>query len=221
MLPRCWVYEELELLSTYGSFKYSAYIVAYIKIYRRCSNVSRSNQCEKVVVEEITGKFNDSQSAVVVEYRGLSVAEVTELRKSLREEDVEFKVYKNKLVQRATESAGYAEINDKLVGPNAIAFGHSDAVAPARILANFAKDHEALVIKAGIVEGKVLEVEEINEIAKLPGREGMYSMLLGMLQAPVSKFARVVKAVADAREENGGEAPVEAPAEEKVEEVAE
>ena len=176
---------------------------------------------KKVVVEEIAGKFNDSQSAVVVEYRGLSVAEVTELRKSLREEDVEFKVYKNKLVQRATESAGYAEINDKLVGPNAIAFGHSDAVAPARILANFAKDHEALVIKAGIVEGKVLEVEEINEIAKLPGREGMYSMLLGMLQAPVSKFARVVKAVADAREENGGEAPVEAPAEEKVEEAAE
>ena len=165
---------------------------------------------KKVVVEEITGKFNDSQSAVVVEYRGLSVAEVTELRKALREEDVEFKVYKNKLVQRATESAGYAEINDKLVGPNAIAFGHSDAVAPARVLANFAKDHEALVIKA-----------EINEIAKLPGREGMYSMLLGMLQAPVSKFARVVKAVADAREENGGEAPVEAPAEEKVEEAAE
>ena len=160
---------------------------------------------KKVVVEEITGKFNDSQSAVVVEYRGLSVAEVTELRKSLREEDVEFKVYKNKLVQRATESAGYAEINDKLVGPNAIAFGHSDAVAPARVLANFAKDHEALVIKAGIVEGKVLEVEEINEIAKLPGREGMYSMLLGMLQAPVSKFARVVKAVAEAKE-NGSEA---------------
>lgn len=221
MLPRCWVYEELELLSTYGSFKYSAYIVAYIKIYRRCSNVSRSNQCEKSRCWRITGKFNDSQSAVVVEYRGLSVAEVTELRKALREEDVEFKVYKNKLVQRATESAGYAEINDKLVGPNAIAFGHSDAVAPARILANFAKDHEALVIKAGIVEGKVLEVEEINEIAKLPGREGMYSMLLGMLQAPVSKFARVVKAVADAREENGGEAPVEAPAEEKVEEAAE
>ena len=155
---------------------------------------------KKVVVEEITGKFNDSQSAVVVEYRGLSVAEVTELRKALREEDVEFKVYKNKLVQRATESAGYAEINDKLVGPNAIAFGHSDAVAPARILANFAKDHEALVIKAGVVEGKVLDVEEIKEISKLPNREGMYSMLLGMLQAPVSKFARVVKAVAEAKE---------------------
>ena len=172
-------------------------------------------------VNALAEKMEAASSVVLVEYRGLTVAEVTELRRALREEDVEFKVYKNKLVQRATESAGYAEINDKLVGPNAIAFGHSDAVAPARVLANFAKDHEALVIKAGIVEGKVLEVEEINEIAKLPGREGMYSMLLGMLQAPVSKFARVVKAVADAREENGGEAPVEAPAEEKVEEAAE
>ena len=183
---------------------------------------------KKVVVEEITGKFNDSQSAVVVEYRGLSVAEVTELRKALREEDVEFKVYKNKLVQRATESAGYAEINDKLVGPNAIAFGHSDAVAPARVLANFAKDHEALVIKAAVVEGKILDVDEVKEISKLPNREGMYSMLLSMLQAPVSKFARVVKAVAEAKE-NGSTAeateeaaPVEAAAsEETKEETAE
>ena len=178
-------------------------------------------EAKQQVVSEIAESFKAAQSSIVVEYRGLTVADMTELRKALRAENVGFKVYKNKLVQRATESAGYAEINDKLVGPNAIAFGHSDAVAPARILANFAKDHEALVIKAGIVEGKVLEVEEINEIAKLPGREGMYSMLLGMLQAPVSKFARVVKAVADAREENGGEAPVEAPAEEKVEEAAE
>ena len=155
---------------------------------------------KKVVVEEIAAKLKGAQSAVVVEYRGLSVAEVTELRRNLRAEDVDFKVYKNKLVQRATEEAGLAEINDQLVGPNAIAFGNSDAVAPARILAKFAKDHEALVIKTGVVEGKVLSVDEINEIAKLPGREGMYSMLLGMLQAPVSKFARVVKAVADAKE---------------------
>lgn len=181
------------------------------------------------VVSEIAGKFQNAQSAVVVEYRGLSVAEVTQLRRNLRDEDVEFKVYKNKLVQRATETAGYEALNDQLVGPNAIAFGHSDAVAPARILAKFAKDHEALVIKAGVVEGKVLSLDEINEIAKLPGREGMYSMLLGMLQAPVSKFARVVKAVADARGEDGS-APVEEAApvaseepatEEKVEEVKE
>ncbi len=157
-------------------------------------------KAKSALVEEIATKLKDAQSAVIVEYRGLSVAEVTELRRNLRDEDVEFKVYKNTLVRRATESTGYEELNAQLTGPNAIAFGHSDAVAPARVLAKFAKDHEALVIKAGVVEGKVLDVEEIKEISKLPNREGMYSMLLGMLQAPVSKFARVVKAVAEAKE---------------------
>ena len=103
------------------------------------------------------------------------------------------------MVQRATESLGYGEINSQLVGPNAIAFGTNDAVAPARILADFAKKNDLLVIKAGIVEGKVLGQDEMKEIAKLPNREGMYSMLLGCLQAPISKFARVVKAVSDAR----------------------
>lgn len=184
---------------------------------------------KSLIVDEIAGKFENAQSAVVVEYRGLSVAEVTQLRRDLRAEDVEFKVYKNKLVQRATEKAGYETLNEQLTGPNAIAFGNSDAVAPARVLAKFAKDHEALVLKAGIVEGKVLSTDELKEIATLPGREGMYSMLLGMLQAPVSKFARVVKAVADARPEDGSAAPVEeapkeeaAPTEEvKAEETAE
>ncbi len=156
-------------------------------------------EAKKVVVSEIAEKFQNAQSAVVVEYRGLSVAEVTELRRALRAENVEFKVYKNKMVQRATESLGYGEINSQLVGPNAIAFGTNDAVAPARILADFAKKNDLLVIKAGIVEGKVLGQDEMKEIAKLPNREGMYSMLLGCLQAPISKFARVVKAVSDAR----------------------
>ena len=169
-------------------------------------------------VTEISDKFKAAQSAVVVEYRGLSVSEVTELRRALRAEDVDFKVYKNKLVQRATEAAGYEALNDQLVGPNAIAFGNGDAVAPARVLAKFAKDHQALVIKAGIVEGKLLSLEEVNELAKLPGRDGMYSMLLACLQAPVSKFARVVKAVADARPEDGS-AVEAAPATEVVEEA--
>ena len=156
-------------------------------------------EAKKVVVSEIADKFQNAQSAVVVEYRGLSVAEVTEVRRALRAENVEFKVYKNKMVQRATESLGYGEINSQLVGPNAIAFGTNDAVAPARILADFAKKNDLLVIKAGIVEGKVLGQDEMKEIAKLPNREGMYSMFLGCLQAPISKFARVVKAVSDAR----------------------
>ncbi len=160
---------------------------------------------KKAVVVEVGEKIKNSQSTVVVEYRGLSVAEVTELRNQLREENVELKVYKNKLVQRATVEQGFEALNESLVGPNALAFGHEDAVAPARILAKFAKKHDALVIKAGIVEGKVLPQEEILEVSKLPGREGMYSMLLCCLKEPVSKVARAIKAVADAREE--GAAP--------------
>lgn len=160
------------------------------------------------------------------------MAEVTELRRNLRAEDVEFKVYKNSLVRRATEATDYEGLNAQLTGPNAIAFGNSDAVAPARVLAKFAKDHEALVIKAAVVEGKLLNVEEVKEISSLPNREGMYSMLLGMLQAPVSKFARVVKAVAEAKEsgstaeaapveEAANETPVVEATEETKEETAE
>ena len=178
-------------------------------------------ELKQPIVDEIKASLEGAQGVVVVDYRGLTVEQDTQLRKQLREAGVVYKVYKNTLVKRAIAGTEFEPMAEVLEGPNAIAICKEDATAPARVLANFAKDHEALVIKAGIVEGKVLEVEEINEIAKLPGREGMYSMLLGMLQAPVSKFARVVKAVADAREENGGEAPVEAPAEEKVEEAAE
>ncbi len=178
-------------------------------------------ELKQPIVDEIKASLEGAQGVVVVDYRGLTVEQDTQLRKQLREAGVVYKVYKNTLVKRAIAGTEFEPMAEVLEGPNAIAICKEDATAPARVLANFAKDHEALVIKAGIVEGKVLEVEEVNEIAKLPGREGMYSMLLGMLQAPVSKFARVVKAVADAREENGGEAPVEAPAEEKVEEAAE
>lgn len=162
-------------------------------------------EAKEQVVAEIAQQLKAAQSSVVVEYRGLSVAEMTELRRSLRAENVTFKVYKNKLVQRAAEQEGMSEYKDYLTGPNAIAFGQEDAIAPARVLADFAKKHEALVIKAGYVEGKFLPQEEVMTLAKLPNRSGMYSMLLGCLQAPVSKFARVIKAVADAKE---GSAPV-------------
>ena len=171
-------------------------------------------KAKSALVEEIAAKLKGAQSAVVVEYRGLSVAEMTELRNNLRAEDVELKVYKNSLVQRATVATEYEGLNAELTGPNAIALGNSDAVAPARVIAKFAKDHEALVIKAAVVEGKLLTVDEVKEISKLPNREGMYSMLLGMLQAPVSKFARVVKAVAEAKPEDGSAAEEAAPVEE-------
>lgn len=155
---------------------------------------------KKAIVAEIADKMKEAQSTVVVEYRGLTVAEVTQLRRDLRAEGIEFKVYKNSLAQRAAEDVGAADLVKDLVGPNAIAFG-GDAVAPARILAKFAKEHEALVLKSGIVEGKVVPVDTIKQLAKLPNREGMLSMLLGCLQSPVRKFACAVKAVKDQKEE--------------------
>ncbi len=162
-------------------------------------------EAKQQVVAEIAEQLKSSQSTVVVEYRGLTVAEMTELRRALRAENVGFKIYKNTLVQRAAEQEGMNELVEHLEGPNAVAFGHDDAVAPARILAGFAKEHEALVIKAGYVEGKYLPQEEIMAVAKLPNREGMYSMLLACMKEPVAKVARVIQAVADAKD--GGAAP--------------
>ena len=158
---------------------------------------------KQALVTEISDKMKNSESTVVCEYRGLSVAEVTELRNNLREENVELKVYKNTMVERACEDCGFAELKDVLVGPNAFAFS-TDATAPARVLAKFAKKHKALVLKSGIVEGKVVDEATIKELSLLPNRDGMLSMLLSCLQSPVSSFARVVKAVADAK---GTDAP--------------
>ena len=154
---------------------------------------------KKAVVEEITEKLQNSASTVVVEYRGLTVAEVTELRRQLRAESIDFKVYKNSMVSRAADAANLGELNETLVGPNAFAFG-TDAVAPARILAKFAKTHNALVIKSGVIEGKVFDAEAVNKFATLPNKEGLISMFLGCLQSPVIKFACAVKAVAEAKE---------------------
>ena len=164
---------------------------------------------KQALVTEISDKIKNSDSTVVCEYRGLSVAEVTELRRTLREENVELKVYKNTMFERACDDCGFGDLKDVLVGPNAFAFS-SDATAPARVLAKFAKKHKALVLKSGIVEGKVVDEKTITELSLLPNREGMLSMLLSCLQSPVSSFARVVKAVADAKESG---APAEAKAE--------
>ena len=153
---------------------------------------------KQALVSEISEKMKNSESTVVCEYRGLSVAEVTELRRNLRAEDVEFKVYKNTMVERACDETGFEDLKDILVGPNAFAFS-KDATAPARVLAKFAKKHEALVLKKGIVEGKVVDEATIKELLTLPNREGMLSMLLSCLQSPISSFARAIQAVADAK----------------------
>ena len=158
---------------------------------------------KKQVVDEIAEKLQASNSIVVVDYRGLNVAEVTELRKQLREAGIEFKVYKNTLTRRAAEAAGLEGINEFLTGPNAIAFSNEDVVAPAKIINEFAKKNEALEIKAGIIEGTLASVEDVKALAELPSREGLLSMLLSVLQAPVRNFALATKAVAEQKEEQG------------------
>ena len=151
------------------------------------------------IVTEISSKIKDSDSTIIVEYRGLSVKEVTELRRNLRAEDVELKVYKNTMSLRAFDDCGFGGLKDSLTGPNAIVFS-KDATAGARVLAKFAKKHKALVLKSGIVEGKEVGLDTIQELASLPNKDGMLSMLLSCLQSPVRSFACVVKAVADAKE---------------------
>ena len=165
--------------------------------------MSKAIETKKVQVEEIAEKFKAAASVVVVDYRGLTVGQATELRKQLREAGVEFKVYKNTLSRRAAEAAGLEGINEFLTGPNAIAFSNEDVVAPAKIINDFAKKNEALEIKAGIIEGNVSTVEDVKALAELPSREGLLSMLLSVLQAPVRNFALATKAVAEQKEEQG------------------
>jgi large subunit ribosomal protein L10 len=160
-------------------------------------------EAKKQVVSEVAAKLRESKSTIVVDYRGLNVAEVTELRKQLREAGVEFKVYKNTLTRRAAEEAGLADLNESLTGPNAIAFSTEDVIAPAKVINDFAKKHEALEIKAGVIEGNVATVEEVKALAELPSREGLLSMLLSVLQAPIRNLALATKAVAEQKEEQG------------------
>ena len=173
-------------------------------------------ESKKNVVAEIKDRFQNAGSSVVAEYRGLTVAEVTELRRLLGAEHVEMKVYKNTLASKAADDAGFSDLKEILTGPNAIAFGE-DETAASRVMAQFAKKHKALVLKGGIVDGRVVDAAAVNELAKLPNREGMLSMLLSVLQAPVAGFARAVNALAEQR---GGGAPAEAPKEEAAEAAA-
>jgi len=157
-------------------------------------------QEKQEAVAAVAAKLTESSSTIVADYRGLNVAQVTELRKQLREAGVEFQVLKNSIVRRATEGTDLEGLSSILTGPTAVAFSKDDAVAPAKILNSFAKTNDALKLKGGVVEGKVVSVEEVKALAELPSREGLLSMLLSVLQAPVRNFALAVKAVGEKQE---------------------
>lgn len=158
---------------------------------------------KKEQVAEITDKLQRSASAIVVDYRGLKVEEVTELRKQCREKGLEYKVYKNTLTRLAAENAGMKELIGELVGPNAIVFSYDDPVAAAKVASEFAKTHKSLELKAGVVEGVLYKDAQLEEFASIPSREVLIAKLLGSFKAPVSNFAYLIKAIADKREAEG------------------
>ena len=176
---------------------------------------------EKVaVVEEIRTKLDDSDAAVLTEYRGLTVHELAELRASLRPSGTQYKVFKNTLARRAIEGRGLDEITDLFEGPVAIAFVHGDAAAAAKVLREFGRNHEALVLKGGLLGERVITSGEIAALAELPSREVLLTQIAGLFQQPLTRaaglfqafprnFAYGVQALIDQRIAGGEAAPVE------------
>lgn len=168
-------------------------------------------ELKQPVVQEISERIQGAQSVVLVDHRGLTVEQDTQLRRALREAGVTYKVYKNTMMNFAFKGTELEGLSRYLEGPSAMAVSTTDATAPARILANFAKTADKLEIKGGVVEGNAYDAAGIMEIAKIPGREALISRLLGSMQSPITNMARVLNQIA----EKGGAANCEAaPAEE-------
>ena len=177
-------------------------------------------ELKKPIVEEISASIKDAQSVVLVDYRGLTVEQDTELRKQLREAGITYKVYKNTMMNFAFKGTDFEGLTSYLEGPSAVAISTEDATAPARILCKFAKTADKLEVKGGVVEGVVYDAAGIQDISRIPSREELLSKLLGSIQSPITNFARVMNQLA----EKGGafeceaapaEAAEEAPAAEK------
>ena len=174
-------------------------------------------ELKQPVVAEISEVIKDAQSVVLVDYRGLTVEQDTELRRQLRAAGVSYKVYKNTMMNFAFKGTDFEQLAPYLNGPSAMAFSNEDATAPARILAEFAKKADKLEIKAGVVEGTVYDAKGMATIASIPSREVLISRLLGSMQSPITNFARVMNQLA----EKGGAAACEAPVKEEAPAVEE
>ena len=165
-------------------------------------------ELKKPVIEEISASIKDAQSVVLVDYRGLTVEQDTELRRQLREAGISYKVYKNTMMNFAFKGTDCEVLLPYLEGPSALAISTEDATAPARVLCKFAKTADKLEVKGGIVEGIAYDAEGIINISKIPSREELLSKLLGSIQSPIANFARVMDQLA----EKGGASACEAPA---------
>ena len=187
-------------------------------------------ELKKPIIDEIAENVKGAQSVVAVDYRGLTVAEDTDLRRLLRTAGVVYKVYKNTMMNFAFKDTEFESLAPHLEGPTAIAISKDDATAPARIIAKFAKTAPNLEIKGGVVEGVYYDAAGMGSIANIPSKEELLSKLLGSIQSPIANFARVMNqlaekggagAAAEAKAEAPAEAETAAPAEEAPAEPAE
>lgn len=160
-----------------------------------------AKQQKQLIIDEIKEKLNGAQSAVVIDYMGISVAEADAMRAKLREAGIDYTVYKNTLVKRAIEGTDFQPLSDVLEGPSAFAISKDDATAPARVLKGIIGDIKKMEFKAGVVEGNFYDKAGIEQIASIPSREDLIAKFMGSIQSPVSAFARTVAAIAEAKAE--------------------
>ena len=154
-------------------------------------------ELKKPIIEEIQSSIKDAKSVVVVDYRGLTVEQDTRLRKTLRENNITYKVYKNTMINFAIQGTEFEALAPYLEGPTAIAISTEDATAPARAICKFAKEAPKLEVKAGIVEGTAYDAAGITQIASVPSKEELLAKLLGSMKSPISNFARVINQIAE------------------------
>ena len=157
-------------------------------------------ELKKPIVEEISASIKDAQAVVLVDYRGLTVEQDTQLRRALREANVTYKVYKNTMMNFAFKGTDYEALAPYLEGPSACAISTEDATAPARVLCEFAKKADKLEIKGGVIDGVAYDAAGVKAISEIPSREVLLSRLLGSMQSPIANLARVLDQIA----ENGG-----------------
>ena len=159
-----------------------------------------AKQQKQLIIDEIKGKLENAQAAVVIDYMGITVAEADAMRKTLREANVDYTVYKNTLIKRAIEGTDFAPLAEVLDGPSALAISTEDATAPARTLNKIIKDFKKMEFKAGVVEGTYYDKKGIEAVADIPSRDELIAKFMGSIQSPVGKFVRTLAAIAEEKE---------------------
>lgn len=159
----------------------------------------KAKQQKQIVIDEIKSKLEGAQSAVVIDYMGITVEQADAMRRALREADVDYTVYKNTLFKRAIAGTEFEKLAEAMQGPSAIAISKTDATAPARVLKRSMDDFKKMEFKAGIVEGEYYDKAGITQIADIPSREELIAKFMGSIQSPVGKFVRTLAAVAEAK----------------------